>query len=300
MKKILLLFVFAGQFTLAQQVTIQSVVPIKNTENGGFFYSKFSSTGDYLLVTAENYAGLKLYSFSDNSIKTITQDAGAGYGVQTSADDNTIVYQKNEFVKNLKNTSLVSYSKTSGNKVQLVAPTREPITAKFAANKPQYVKGKILVAKNITTIESTPVICIEDQKMVIYSGNIRKVLTPNGQNASYIWPSISPDRKNIAYTVAGKGTFVCNVNGLNPVSLGKLSAPVWLNNQWLVGMDDKDDGEKLISSTLVALSINGKVRQALPTPANKMAMYPTASSDGSRIVFNTEKGELYLLNVQVK
>ncbi|NDP21962.1 MAG: hypothetical protein GZ091_12905 [Paludibacter sp.] len=300
MKKILLLFVLLGQIAFAQQVIVQSVTSLKNTENGGFYYSKFSSTNDYLLATSENYAGLKLYSFSDNSIKTITQDAGAGYGVQTSADGNTIVYKKNEFVKNLKNTSLVSYSKTSGKKIQLVAPTRESITAKFAANKPQYVKGKMLVAKDITTIESTPVICIEDQKMVIYSGNIRKVLTPNGQNASYIWPSISPDRKNIAYTVAGKGTFVCSIAGSNPISLGKLNAPVWLNNQWLVGMDDKDDGEKLISSSLVALSINGKVRQTLPTPANQMAMYPAASTDGSRIAFNTEKGELYLLNVQVK
>jgi hypothetical protein len=67
-----------------------------------------------------------------------------------------------------------------------------------------------------------------------------------------------------------------------------------------VGMDDKDDGEKIISSSIVALSINGKVRQILPTPAHKMAMYPSASIDGLRIAFNTEKGELYLLNVQIK
>lgn len=300
MKKILLLFVLLGQITMAQHVIVQSVTLLKNTENGGFYYSKFSSANDYLLATSDNYVGLKLYSFSDNSIKTITQDPGAGYGVQTSADGNTIVYKKNEFVKNLKNTSLVSYSKASGKKVQLVAPTREPVTAKFAANKPQYVKGKMLVAKNITTVESTPIICIEDQKMVIYSSNIRQVLTPNGQNASYIWPSISPDRKNIAYTVAGKGTFVCKIDGYNPVSLGKLNAPVWLNNQWLVGMDDKDDGERIISSTIVVLSISGKVRQTLATPAHKMAMYPSASTDGSRIAFNTEKGELYLLNVLIK
>jgi len=31
-----------------------------------------------------------------------------------------------------------------------------------------------------------------------------------------------------------------------------------------------------------------------------MAMYPAASADGSRIAFNTENGEVYLLNIQIK
>jgi len=67
-----------------------------------------------------------------------------------------------------------------------------------------------------------------------------------------------------------------------------------------VGMDDKDDGQKLISSTIQAVTISGKIRQTLPTPTGKNAMYPVASTDGSRIAFNTDKGELYLLTIAVK
>jgi Tol biopolymer transport system component len=65
-------------------------------------------------------------------------------------------------------------------------------------------------------------------------------------------------------------------------------------------MDDKDNGQNLISSTLIAATINGKVRQVLPTQAGKNAMYPVASADGSRVAFNTDKGELYLLTIAVK
>ena len=65
-------------------------------------------------------------------------------------------------------------------------------------------------------------------------------------------------------------------------------------------MDDKDDGQNVLSSTVIALTIYGKVRQTLSTPSGKMAMYPAASADGSRIAFNTEKGEVYLLNIQIK
>jgi len=300
MRKILLFFVLLGQFVSAQQIEVQSTVLIKSTETGGLYHPAFSPSGDYLLVTAENYAGLKMYSLGTKSLKTITPDAGAGYEVQISADGNTIVYKKTEFVRNLRNNSLISYSRSTGSQTQLVAPTREPITSRFAANKPLFVKGNKLVRNNISTAETTPVICIEDQKMVLYTAAKRRVLTPNGPLDSYIWPSISPDHKNIAYTVAGKGTFVCRIDGTNVKSLGKLNAPVWLNNQWIVGMDDKDDGEKLLSSTLVALSINGKVRQTITTPTGKMAMYPAASADGKRIAFNTDKGELYLLDIQIK
>jgi Tol biopolymer transport system component len=300
MKKALLLFALLGQVLFAQQVNVQSITFLKNSESGGFYYPTFSPSGDYLLMTSENYTGLKQYSFTDKSLKTITTDAGAGYGVQMSADGNTILYKKTDFVNRLRQNSLISYSRTTGKQSLLVSPTREPITAKFSANKPQFVKGKALTARNITKAEVAQVICIEDQKMVLYNGANRIVLTPNGESASYIWPAISPNKKNIAYTVASKGTFVCRIDGTNPVSLGKLNAPAWLNNQWLVGMDDKDDGEKLLSSSLIAISINGKIRQTIATPKDKMAMYPAASADGTRIAFNTDKGEIYLLNIQIK
>ncbi len=300
MKKLLLLLVFAGHIMYAQQIDVTSIAVVKSTQTGGFYHPKFSPAGDFLLATSENFVGLKQIIFANNTLQTLTSDAGAGYGVQISDDGNTIVYKKTDFVKNLRNSSLISLSRVTGNKIQLVAPTREPLTPKFAENKPLYVKGKTLIRPTVTNAETKPVICIEDQKMALYTAASRKVLTPNGADASYIWPVISPDQKHIAYTVAGKGTFVCRIDGSQPQLLGKLNAPAWLNNTWVIGMDDIDDGEKLISSTLVAATIDGKVRQTLNTPKNRVAMYPAASADGKRIAFNTNEGELYLLNVVVK
>ncbi len=64
-------------------------------------------------------------------------------------------------------------------------------------------------------------------------------------------------------------------------------------------MNDIDNGEILLSSSLVAASIDGKVYQTLTTP-DLIAMYPAVSPDGKQIVFNTERGDLYLLNVVLK
>jgi Tol biopolymer transport system component len=100
--------------------------------------------------------------------------------------------------------------------------------------------------------------------------------------------------------VAAYGTFVCDINGENPVSLKKLNAPTWLNNEWVIGMNDKDDGDQVITSEIIAVTINGKIRQTLTTPFAKIAMYPAASADGKQIAFNSEKGQIYIMNIELK
>lgn len=289
-----------GLLSHAQYISVTSTEFLKTSENNACFYPRFSSAGDFLLVTASNYAGLRMYNFSTKALSTITEDAGAGYNTQISSDGKNILYTKTDFIKNLRNNSLVQIDRNTRIKKQLTSPSREAIVARFANNQVMYVSSKKMIRPKTTSSVVSKLVSIEDQKMVIYSNSTRSVLTPNGVGESYIWPSISPDMKNIVYTVAGRGTYVCKIDGSNVKSVGKLNAPTWLNNTWLIGMLDVDNGERLLSSTLIATTIDGKIRHTISTPAGKMAMYPAASADGKRIAFNTEKGEIYILNIVIK
>ncbi len=300
MKKILLLFALMWQIVYAQQIDVLSVRVIEKTSNGGYYHPVFSPSNQFLLATDAGYKGLKMISFSDNEIKTITEEPGAGYGVRISNDGNTIVYKKNELIKNLKYSSLIVHTLKTGSEKQLVSRTRDQLTPAISDSKPFYVKGSKLNRKSISTDELIPVIQTEDRKLALYNGENRKVLTPNGANESYFWSSISPDFEKIVYTVAGKGTFVCDINGTNVKSLGKLSAPKWLNNNWLIGMDDKDNGQELISSVIVAVTADGKNRQALTVQEEVKAMYPSASPDAKQIAFCTDNGQLFLINIDIK
>lgn len=301
MKQILLLFLLITQLGVAQQVKILSVEKIKETQNGGYFYPKLSPNADFILLTQINHKGLVKYAISESKLSTVTEDNGAGYDAQISQDGTSVLYKKIELINNLRYNSLISQNLTSNSKSTLIAATRENISGKYINSSPIYVKsGKILKNGVISQKVSQSIITIEDRKMIFYKNNTRIVLTPNGADKSYIWPSISPDGTHIVYTVSGKGTFVANINGNNAQSLGKLSAPKWIGNKYIIGMDDIDDGEKLISSTIKIVSIDGKTKQKLDTPQNVNAMYPSASSDGSKIVFNTDKGEIYLMKVELK
>lgn len=301
MKKLLLFFLVLAQIALAQQVNVLSIEKIKATDTGGYFYPKISPDNQFILMTRGNYSGLYQYSPVSKSLKTLNEDPGAGYKVQISDDGNTVLYNKTELIRKLRHNSLISQTISNGEKKVLVAPTREQITGKMVNSNPVYVKNRSLVKSNsVKPTDNLYLITIENQKMVLYKNGVRTELTPSGANASYIWPSISPDNKNIVYTVTGKGTYVCSVTGKNVTSLGKLNAPSWAGNRYVVGMDDRDDGEKLISSSLIITSIDGKLRKKLETPTGINAMYPSASKDGSRIAFNTDRGEVYLMQVEFK
>lgn len=301
MKKLLLFFLVLAQIALAQQVNVLSIEKIKATDTGGYFYPKISPDNQFILMTRGNYSGLYQYSPVSKSLKTLNEDPGAGYKVQISDDGNTVLYNKTELIRKLRHNSLISQTISNGEKKVLVAPTREQITGKMVNSNPVYVKNRSLVKSNsVKPTDILYLITIENQKMVLYKNGVRAELTPSGANASYIWPSISPDNKNIVYTVTGKGTYVCSVTGKNVTSLGKLNAPSWAGNRYVIGMDDRDDGEKLISSSLIITSIDGKLRKKLETPTGINAMYPSASKDGSRIAFNTDRGEVYLMQVEFK
>jgi Tol biopolymer transport system component len=305
MKKLLLLICLISSTLYAQQIEIKSIKRLQGTESGGHYHPIFSPKSSWILTSSENYTGLQKISLQNNEKIVLTKEAGAGYDVNISKDESEILYKKTEFVNNVRYTSLYKHSFAANKTEKVENATREQITSFFEGNKALYVKGEKLVKdnkmlKSSAVGENVPFINIENQKMSLYNGSTKKILTPNGVNASYFWASVSPDQKHIVYTVAAKGTFVCNIDGSNVKSLGKLNAPVWMNNNWIVGMYDKDNGSFVISSEIVATTIDGKVRQTLKTPQTEIAMYPSASADGKRIAYNTDKGEIYLIDINIK
>ena len=131
----------------------------------------------------------------------------------------------------------------------------------------------------------------------VYQNGQARIINPNGP-ADYLWPSLSPDKKNILYSVSGKGTFISNLEGTEVVELGRLHAPKWsADGKYVIGMDDYDDGQRFTKSDIILVSSDGKARQNLTKDLDIIALYPTLSPDGTQIFFNDEKGMVYTMNV---
>ena len=134
---------------------------------------------------------------------------------------------------------------------------------------------------------------IDKGKLMITINGKTRNLSPNGNGYSYMWASLSPDGTQVCFYQAAHGTYVCNLDGSNVHKVGKMRAPVWYDDQTIVGMIDLDDGEFIYASTIVAATLDGKTQTL--TGDDLIAMYPHAAN--GKIAFSTPAGEAYIINV---
>lgn len=136
----------------------------------------------------------------------------------------------------------------------------------------------------------------KDLKINIVEGNKVTTITPNGDNERYLWPALSPDGNKIAYTVSGKGSWVYDITSGATSFIGKYRAPQWIDNEFVVAMNDRDDGYKITGSTVMVCAANGSFSQQV-TPDDMVAMFPSAIP--GKIAFHTLEGEIYILDITI-
>lgn len=76
---------------------------------------------------------------------------------------------------------------------------------------------------------------VRDLKIVVETVGQETVLTPNGPDVSYLWVSLSPDRKHILYYVPRQGAYVCDLSGKNVKHLGWMIDPMWMDDDMVAG-----------------------------------------------------------------
>ena len=282
MKKIFfsVMLLCSSTIGFAQLLEVTSTEKVNLPEGVVADIATLSPTGNYMLLSDQKKQGLQKFDFRTGEIKSVTKAPGSSYNAKISDDGNTVVFRENHFGKDrLKRTALKSVNLTTGEVKTLVQPTRK--------------------MKAVQT-STRPEVSIQYGQLMITRNGKTEILSPNGQSGqSYLWPSVSPDGTKVVYYLATKGAYTCNIDGSNVQYLGTIRAPKWYNNDIVVGMHDTDNGEFVTASEIVAASADGKTKQVL-SGNETIAMYPSATADGSKIVFTTSTGEAYIINVKTK
>ena len=281
--------------SMAQVLEVTSIDKVALPDRAAV--AAISPQGDYVLLTSATNQGLIKYDLTTNESRVLSTANSAGHNVKISPDGQTVVYRESTFNnKHLRQSSLKSVNLTTGATQELVKPTRDlqgysvDATSAAAVNKGKYSSKAIGAAK----AQKVPVLSInKGQLMITINGKTRQ-LSPNGTQFSYMWPSLSPDGTKVLFYQAAHGAYVCDLDGSNVRKVGQMRAPVWYDNNTIVGMMDKDDGEFIYASTIVAATLDGAT-QVLTDDAT-IAMYPHATA--GKIAFSTPAGEAYIINVK--
>ena len=292
-----LLFALALGFSMSSMGQVMNVTSINKVNlPDKAVVAAISPQGDYLLLTSATNQGLTKLDLNTNQTQVLSSANGAGHNVKISPDGQTIVYRESTFNdKHLRQSTLKSVNLTTGTSQVLVKPTRDlqgyavNATSVGTVNKGKFSSKAIGTAK----AQKLPVLSINKGKLMITVNGKTRELCPNGTQFSYLWPSLSPDGNKVLYYVAAHGAYVCDLDGSNVRKVGVMRAPVWYDNNTIVGMLDKDDGEFIYASTIVAATLDGTTQ--VLTGDDTIAMYPHAIA--GKIAFSTPAGDAYIINV---
>lgn len=264
---IIILLLFTGS-AFCQEIKVRRVKKLPVEEKA--YFPDFGKNHREILLSGQQHKGLVLYNRCKRKEREISKAKGAGSDYIVKQDGN-IVFSETNIKNGRKLTEYKRYNPETGQVNTIDSPT---------------IQGKRL------KVEGKNLSIVQDQKEI-------KELSPI-DNKFYIWASLSPAENKILFTAAGDGSYVSDLEGNILHDLGYLNAPQWLNENWVIGMDDRDDGEKVLSSDIIAVHLESGKRFNLTQESDIIAQYPKVSPEQNRIVYHSLDGDIYLMKIRIK
>lgn len=266
MKKAILIFLMSA-IALGANSQLVQVIGIEKLDVTGY-YPQFVPGSDDIIVTGQNFKGLKAYNLTTKDEIVISEESGAGYEA---------VVQSDEVRFDTKDHGSYSYVWSSGSRSKI---SEESLVSARRIGTDVFAEAtRDLRAIEVNGLQGT------------------KVIKPLGE-ADYLNVSVSPDQTKLAFRVSGLGSFVTDMDGNVLRELGDVEFPKWVDNHTVLYTNTKDDGYQYVSSTVMIASLDNIEGASRLTDLNKqIALFPAVNSLGTKVLFHTPNGEIYLLNV---
>lgn len=299
-----ILLITAATSSFSQSVQVIEKVEVASIDNGHFYYPKFNNAGDKIIFTSETYKGLWMFDSDTKVIRNISQKDGVGFNPEFDSSDKYVVCRSNKFENMKRISDLLKIDINNGSETDILMNKRDLNYPMLSANGNVFV----LADKNVVRFDQSfqkqmplhdeSTVYIESSNLVIESAGVKKVLNPLG-DGNYLWPSFSSDGQKILFTKAGEGTFVTNLEGNIIAEMGRANYPQWSkNDEWIVFMEDYDDGVQYTSSEIKAKHIASGSTFNLTQTDDEIEMYPNYSTSTNEVVYHTTDGRIIKLTLQ--
>lgn len=269
------------------------------------YHAKFFPNDEKILFTSSNYIGLNIFDISTQSTTKLNDYMNAGYENIFIENGEKIVFRMDEYINNRKYSSLISYDIEGKTELLLEKRIRNLSVPELLADGKIFytadLSPKLKEIKNDTGTEAAingeTIVYQENAKIIVYTDN-KKMIKPFG-DGHYLWTEISPDQSKILFTYAGKGTFVCDLEGNILYEIGYANSPKWSKDgKYIVYMKDYDDGHKVTKSDIYVYQLATKKEINITNTPDTIELYPSWSYSGDKIVCNDDNGDIYLITLK--
>jgi Tol biopolymer transport system component len=291
----------------SQPKTLGAPEKLIATPNDCFMQAKWSPDGTKIAFSGARYNSIWLSDSNGTILKKVTDDSNAGYGFSWSADGQTLLARP----ARLDNHHRYNYIKLYGVETAEVMVLQEETTA--LKQLPVWVEGDSKVAM----VVGTEVKMIASGKPVLksVSGNFKEAILFNGtlvagnakadvsfsqfKDRIIFNQRTSPSGEKVVFQVNGLGLFVANSDGTQLKNIGQGEQASWMpDEKYVVVTLVEDDGEVITKGNLYAVDVETGHYSPLMESSQWIALNPSVSPDGAKLLFDNPKdGALYLLNL---
>lgn len=280
----------------AQDVQVRSNTQLLRGVESQCYSPVLNEDGTKVLFTSANYTGLKMYDLVDNVTTKIADDAMAGFDPRFSNDGQSVYFLSQTRENQRVYRTMNSYSFATKAERALCDKQRGMRSPVVAG------KGVMIISdagRQMNVSASDLVVYADKAELVIVKGGKETRISPVATPYTYLWTSLSPDKTKVLFYAGGVGAFVCDLEGNILGKYGKCESPAWCGNDYIVVCRSTDDGHQYESSKLELVKVDGTYSKEL-TKGESMSMSPSASADGSKIVYNTIDGRMFLMELNIK
>lgn len=281
---------------------------ILSANQGSFFYPRFSSNGSQVYLTSNGQKGIYVYNIKENKLKTITDDPGAGYNFVVMQEGSSIAYRRDSF-SSRRRKSEIALADTSGTSPKIIFNEAVNLSSPIKINEElfAFTAGNQLKVYSINksdfidpAIVEEPILYTDGDSYAISIKGQKKAFAPFGKG-SYVWASLSPGKNSIVFNYMGKGTFITDLEGKTIAQFAYAGAPQWSpDGNWIAYMTEENDGHVITRAEIFVSSSDGKTTFQITSTEDVVELYPSWSADGKNLIYGTDKGDVFVSELNFK